>query len=150
MMFESIGCATGRAKPTQAILMRTDHQHHLCERSRNESSLLGLDHPLRDISFTARNERKSDQSNKLFKKKCRATKKTVALSDRIASKSYRHGDFGCRTGQERQAAQAEAGGGLGPASDILDHLNSQVKRARHHASQRSGYQSQVHSHCPAG
>ena len=33
---------------------------------------------LRDISFTARNERKSDhQSNKLFKKKCRATKKQL-------------------------------------------------------------------------
>jgi hypothetical protein len=32
MMFEYIGCATGRATPTQAILMRTDHQHQLCER----------------------------------------------------------------------------------------------------------------------
>ena len=30
------------------------------------------------------------------------------------------------------------------------HLNSQIERARHHASQRSGYQSQVHSHRPAG
>ena len=140
MMFESIGCATGRAKPTQAILMRTDHQHHLCERSRNESSLLGLDHPLRDISLPARDERKSDQSNQLFTNEMQSYKKTVALSchricecfghqatyrpvDRIGSapvpgapsKSHRHGDFGCRTGQERQAAQAEAGGGLGPA-----------------------------------
>ena len=75
MMFEHIGCATRRTTPTQAILMRTDHQRQLCERSRNESSLLGLDHPLRDISFTARNERKSDQSNQLFTNEMRKLQK---------------------------------------------------------------------------
>ena len=106
MMFEHIGCATGRATPTQAILMRTDHQRQLCERSRNESSLLGLDHPLRDISFTARNERKSDQSNQLFKKKCRATKKQLL---------YRVTEFASalgikqRTGQLTES-QAQAAG----------------------------------------
>jgi hypothetical protein len=78
-MFEYIGCATGRAKPTQAILMRTDHQHQRCERSRNESRLLGLDHPLRDISFTARNERKSDQSNQLFINEMRKLQKNICF-----------------------------------------------------------------------
>jgi hypothetical protein len=61
---------------------------------------------LRDISFTARNERKSDQSNKLFKKKCRATKKQLL---------YRVTEFASalgikqRTGQLTES-QAQAAG----------------------------------------
>ena len=77
--------------------MRTDHQRQLCERSRNESSLLGLDHPLRDISFTARNERKSDQSNQLFTNEMQRYKKKQLL--------YRVTEFASALGIKQRTGQ---------------------------------------------